>query len=140
MRPSLLLTLLPAAAGLATPLRAPGRSAVGVPARPVLAAHGFARASLARMAEEAAQAPPAQELCLETGEEVEECTLMSWDAGKITAPQALIDKVKLGARPCLRMHRTEGTPHIRASAPVEPATSPHSPPPALPVPGLPGHP
>jgi hypothetical protein len=97
MRSPLLLALLPAAAGLATPLRAPGRSAVGAPARPVLTARGLGRrGSVARMADEAAQVPTAQELCIETGEEVEECTLVSWDAGKISAPQAVVDKMKLG--------------------------------------------
>jgi len=91
----MMLSLLHASAALA-PMHAPLRGAYS-PLRPVAAAPVLRRAPFALMQEaEAAAAPPAEELCIETGEEVEECTLLSWEAGKISAPQALVDKAKLG--------------------------------------------
>ena len=104
----MMLSLLHASAALA-PMHAPLRGAYS-PLRPVAAAPVLRRAPFALMQEaEAAAAPPAEELCIETGEEVEECTLLSWEAGKISAPQALVDKAKLGAPPPPKTRAVRGS-------------------------------
>ena len=52
-------------------------------------------APLVRMAEAAAEAAPVQEApCIED-EAIEECVLASWDAGKITLPMPVVEKLQL---------------------------------------------
>jgi len=94
---AMLVVASPFASGLAAPMRAPMiRAVVGPALRPAYAAPARGRASVFRMAEETASIPE-QAVCIETGEEVEECTLIEWKAGKLSAPADLVEKGKLGA-------------------------------------------
>jgi len=48
------------------------------------------------MSEDSSTVAPTVPICIED-EAVEECTLVSWPAGKLSVPQSVVDKVKLGS-------------------------------------------
>lgn len=90
MRTTTLSLLLAGSASAYTLARGP--SALSV--RPALAKPAQF-APLVRMAEAApAEAAPAEAACIED-EAIEECVLASWDAGKISLPMPIVEKVQL---------------------------------------------
>jgi len=86
-----LALLLALCAGANAFLRAPPAAMMRQPmmTRKAVHVHTMAEAS------EATPAPVADATCIED-EAIEECTLVSWPAGKISAPQELVDRAKLG--------------------------------------------
>jgi len=90
LRTTTLSLLLAGSASAYTLARGP--SALSV--RPALAKPAQF-APLVRMAEAAAEAAPVEEApCIED-EAIEECVLASWDAGKITLPMPVVEKLQL---------------------------------------------